>query len=488
MRHQPAYKARHGFVEEESATHYSQVFKVAGMLLLIYLAAHYIFKVNEAEASASMRGIFAVSGLFAMLFCFMNIELATTVFVFVIPLTNYRLPELPFFLTIADAYIIILTTAWLMRLVVSRGERIRGHNLDRLIFIFIILSLVSMFGSGIFSDAIVELLQTIEYFVISYFLFQNIIRRREELNNVMLAISLAAIAYSCYGIFQYIAEGGGSYRVVATFGHFNAYGAYLALMIPLYFNLALTESLRWRRMMYIITIFTCSVAIMFTFSRGAWIGVLGALVFSAWLRGMGQFVKVLSLLTVMVIIMSVSLPERFIGRAASITEIDDLSTQNRIKQYTMAFKIMTENPFFGVGLDELGHYAAAQGTAELGEIHNLFLYVAAERGIPAMMVLVLIIIVFFNNMMTRAAATRSSYFRGIYVALFSAIVSYMIVNLTAYQLVRGLGNFIGIFFGLSVAAQRIEEHLILTDKLEEDPDQSVILRTPALIGHVTSRP
>lgn len=483
---QPVYRGYHGVVEERAATRPSQIFAIAGLFVAIYIISSFV-KTDTEKAEAAMRSIFAVSGLAAMLFCFMNIELALAALVFVVPLTNYNLPGLPFYLTIGDAYIVILTLAWLMRLMVSRGGRIQSANLDRPIFIFIVLSVISMFGSTSIPDAGVELLQTIEYIVISYYLFQNVIRKREEMDNVMLAIALSAQMYSLYGIIQYIIEGGGSYRVLSTFGHFNAFGTYLAIMIPLFFNLAVTERVRWRRAMYFITIGTCSVAIMFTFSRGAWIGVIGALIFSAWIRGMGQFIKIFSLLIVTVIILSVLLPERFIFRAASITEIQDDSTQSRIKQYSMAFEIMTEKPFFGVGLNELDNYATARGTPALAGIHNVFLYIAAERGIPAMAVFLLIVFLFIKNTMRNAAETRSSIFRGIYAGLFSGIASFMIVNLTAFQLVRGLGVFLGIFMGLSVAARRIEEYLILTDTIEEDPGDAPILRTPALIGHVTSQ-
>jgi len=257
------------------------------------------------------------------------------------------------------------------------------------------------------------------------------------------------------------------------------------MMLPLTFNMSLTEKRRGRRLMYITALIVGVGAILFTFSRGAWIGVLCGLLLAGWLRGMNQFIKYFSVGIILLITVSVFIPkqlERFTGRAASITEINDKSTQSRLDQYKMSLEIMVKSPLLGTGVGQVPAYASKRGTPSLGEIHNLFLQIGAERGVPAMFAIIAVFFIYYRTISRRIFQTKSSYFRDMYITNVSVMVSFLVVNLTAYQLLRGLGIFLGIFLGMAAALLRIEEHMSDSGLLEEDLEyEDHLSREPTLL-------
>lgn len=477
-------------IEEKPSTSNKHVL----IFFLIIVAAYAIskfFDIKIENPTAFIKIAFITGGIIVFIFCFLNLEMALLGLIFIIPETKQNLPGLSFFVTYGDVYLLIIAFAWVLRLLVKSNEYMHKSPLDRPIVLFIIWSTFSLLSTpnveGGLSEGVKDLLQTIEYFVMAFYVFKSIIKHRDELDSVLMALALTSMLVSVYGIIEYIMNGGKSYRIESTLGHFNGLGAYLSFMVPLFFNGFISERVKWRKWwIYFVAMSLSTVAIMLTFSRGAWIGVLVAIVLSAWLRGMNQFLRVFSVVMVLIVFASVLLPSRFIGRAASVTEVQDKSTQNRLNQYGMAIEIMGKEPLLGTGIGGLYWYAQDRGTPALYEIHNLFLYMAAERGIPAMLLLIWLIITYYVTIFRRINATKSTYFKSFYIANFSSITAFLIVNLTAEQLVHGVGMHVGVFFGIAMAAMRIEQDMIESGAIEEEEQQlEPLARAPSLIGHLS---
>ena len=473
---------KHGYIKDRTAhTSPGFFFFLTGAFFFSYFVVVY-FKLNTQALAEMTWSVFLVAGFIVLLFSFLNLEMAVLSMVFLVPITSYELPGLPVHITIGDAYLLVVTTAWGMRLMVKSGERILKAPWGRPIALFLFLSCVSLINSTDLATGITEILQTIEYFVAAMYLFYAVIRSPEDMGNALIALSLSSSLFSLLGIREYFLMGMGDTRIQSTFGHFNAFGVYLAMMIPLFFTLMLSEKERWRRTLFTTALVLCCFAILLTFSRGAWIGVLLALLLSGWLRGMKQFIKFFSVVVLALIVSTVLLPERFIGRAASATEIQDDSTQSRIKQYEMAMEIMAKYPLFGTGVGQVPLYASRRGTPGLTEIHNVFLHIGADRGIPAMLALLLIFFVHYRVISRRIFLSRSTYFRNMYITNISSMAAFLMVNMTAYQLVRGVGIFVGLFLGMAAALILMEDRLAESGELDEDLDEPDLLsRSPSLL-------
>lgn len=482
----PYYKKQIVYIEDQPATTPTEVFSFLGVALFIYamfsILMAYVGNKQEFSSIASVVG-----GTLALIFAFINLELATVGLIFIFPIVGNDIPGLPFFFTYGDGYLLILTFAWLTRLMVGKDQRIQSSFMDRSIYAYLFISIFSIVNAANTFNAFKEIIQTLEYFIFTFFVVQTVIRHRESLDTLMLELALSSMFVSSYGIWEYFKMGGGEMRVTSTFAHFNAFGAYLAFLIPLFFNLWFSEKVRWRKYLLAGALITNMGAILLTFSRGAWIGVLAGLIFSGQVRGLRQLIRYTMLGTAVIIVASLFLPtssaSRLISRAASITAFNDKSTQSRFDQYRMAEEIITNSPLLGVGPGGVPAYAISRGTPLLGEIHNLALYTATERGIPALIALAAIFFIYLKTLYRQMNETPYTYFKTLYIGLMAGLVSFLAVNMSAYHLVRGLGILLGIFLGAGVAAMKIEAELIAAGDTSEETDSSVLMRNPDIVGH-----
>jgi putative inorganic carbon (hco3(-)) transporter len=444
---------------------------IVGFFVLNYLMK-FISVANPEQKSSLLDWILAVGLVAAVFMSAANFELSIVIFIFVAPLTVYNIPHLKFFFTYGDAYLIVLVFIWIGRMVLGHEMRPPKTFLDRLIFFFILFTLLSAISSYSTSAAVREIVQTLEYFVFCYYLFTVAVNRRDVLDCLIHAIVLCGGMLAVYGVIQYFRMGGGSFRIPGTFAHFNAMGTFMAMMITFVFNLVLAEKNRLKRIFYYVILGVDTVAILLTFSRGAWMGVIVGLILSAQIRGMVQFIRVFAVVIVVFLVVAVVTPpqfmSRYLGRIYSVPRVEDSASKSRLRQWQIAAETISEYPLLGVGLTNNRDYVTQKyGEPQNGEIHNLFLHIASERGVASALILLAMFGAFFLHIMKRIRRTEDPFFHSLYVALFAVVVSYGVVNIFAYQLIRGLGLFFAIFLGLYQAAMYIEEHEPVESKWAE---------------------
>jgi len=143
------------------------------------------------------------------------------------------------------------------------------------------------------------------------------------------------------------------------------------------------------------------LAIIFSFSRGAYFGVLtGSLFFLAiFLIRLGNAGKMAIIGVVLIFLAAVFFQGTIQSRLASAFNFKEGSNAERVKNWRQAVEIIKNYPLTGIGL---GNYASYINPA-LGErssvyAHNLFLDIAAETGIlNGIIFLVLILVAIWRN-------------------------------------------------------------------------------------------
>jgi putative inorganic carbon (HCO3(-)) transporter len=161
---------------------------------------------------------------------------------------------------------------------------------------------------------------------------------------------------------------------------------------------------KWKILAGVAAILTF-LAIIFSFSRGAYFGVLaGSLFFLAiFLIRLGNAGKMAIIGVVLIFLAAVFFQGTIQSRLASAFNFKEGSNAERIKNWRQAVKIIKNYPLTGIGL---GNYASYINPA-LGErssvyAHNLFLDIAAETGIlNGIIFLVLILVAIWRNISTK---------------------------------------------------------------------------------------
>lgn len=206
----------------------------------------------------------------------------------------------------------------------------------------------------------------------------------------VLALILVTGALSAYGLFDYLTIRSYDLNFYAGVGTRTATGLHLSLVLPLAVGMAMVRrfSLPMRLLLWAATGISAT-ALVFTFSRTAWLSMLAALL----VLGMsGRRVAALSLFGIGLIYLGylspVEVQERF-WSTFSIQESRNPEITNalRLRLQSLAIKVISEHPIRGVGLANFAlqvPWYLYTPSHQRGSIpFNFYLAVWAEGGVFA---------------------------------------------------------------------------------------------------------
>lgn len=196
-----------------------------------------------------------------------------------------------------------------------------------------------------------------------------------------LAASLYALGY-----FYFKARGAAEpVRIRGFMGHYMTQAGLLALFLALALALAVFGRGR-ARILWAAVLLPAGAALMATLTRNAWIGVGAAMivVLALWKP------KALVLVPVLAGLLYLAGPAAVKSRVRSIFDLGDPSNVARLEYARAGLKIIGERPIFGTGPNTV-HVVFQDPKYGLGDyarhnvhLHDNFLQIAAERGIPAL--------------------------------------------------------------------------------------------------------
>lgn len=244
------------------------------------------------------------------------------------------------------------------------------------------------------------------------------------LRQIVLCFAIAILLNSGLGILQYFELFGGWELLGSTTGERemklpgmevarasglcespNTFGWMLVSFSPLVLApvlLAKAQFQRWERQLCVTAFFLGVIALILTFSRGSWIAfvcttpVFVGLVLSALpTRERGRIMVRLGGALLILLLFSLPFLDPLLARAFGE---DDGAAESRLPLMDVAIEMIKANPLLGVGLSS---YEAVMRRYDFTPsfisdafpypVHNMYLHVAAEVGIPALLCLLLLI-------------------------------------------------------------------------------------------------
>ena len=248
----------------------------------------------------------------------------------------------------------------------------------------------------------------------------------DRFDRLLRAVALVGICVAVVGMLEYLGVSWtcipSSGRPSATLGFRNILGMYLAIGIFPAAALVL-QPRRSDRILGGLAFLLMAVLLIFTRTRGAWLGVL-----VASLLGLGAGWRVLGWAAIsrilwqyrvavfgsfIVVAIAGAIPPKF--RDRNLSRLDEnkstlVSTiqfmgqeggdRGRLKIWSHTFQMIREKPLFGVGLQNWAAYYPRYDRGDVMGIgvaperpHNDFLWVAAEMGLPGLVVYLWLLIV-----------------------------------------------------------------------------------------------
>lgn len=317
--------------------------------------------------------------------------------------------------------VLVAFAAMIFHLLVDPPFERSADGLDLPFVVFLVLSVLAVAFSP-FPLLSAKGLAKLLVFWMSYFAFRAVLRRGERGWLLIFgALFVAALAQSLYGIYQWkiqvapLALWDDSEaevkitRVYGTLRNPNLLSGYLLPVIPF----ALAAALTWRRVLgrglALATLLTAPVCLYFTYSRGAYLGlvvegmVLGGLgVIAAWpwlrrhpwvLAGLGLGVLALVAGAYLAFAHVPALHERLMSMVATRTHS---SNSFRLNVWDATIRMIQHSWWAGIGVGNDAFRKAyalymVSGFEALGA-YNIYLEEAAEKGIFGLLAFVWLLV------------------------------------------------------------------------------------------------
>jgi putative inorganic carbon (HCO3(-)) transporter len=347
--------------------------------------------------------------------------------------------------------LLLALAAWISRRMIDRKFDLPKIRLLIPFLLFIVVGLVSLLSAADKVLGLTEVLKWIEItavMVVTADLGSKLGRGKFDNPSqslvygiawILVMVMLAGTIQACIGVWQFMLRGEGPehflvlgrfYRAFGTFEQPNPFGGYMNLtallsagvLIGLLMNWLITKrssplqkslpgSLSVMRLavvilaVLIVTAVT-STALLFSWSRGAWMGFLAGsgvmVVFWPKRLRYGLLLVLIALLGFLLLYQSQILPPTIIDRVSGFTEDlafgdvrgvdindDNYSVLERLAHWQAALAMANDRPWFGIGFGNYGaayaDYALINWPDALGHAHNYYLNLLAEIGFVGFM-------------------------------------------------------------------------------------------------------
>ncbi|MCL2563945.1 MAG: O-antigen ligase family protein [Oscillospiraceae bacterium] len=305
-------------------------------------------------------------------------------------------------------------------------------------------------------------------FMLFSVLLMNAVKTRQTLRMMLTLMVAAGAAVALFGLYQFFISGTETasawvdsevfdigVRIYATFGNPNVLGTYFVLLIPLGLALLLRRQGRVSRLLLVLAIALMGGALVLTFSRGAYMGILAALALFFVLLDKRLILPGILAVGVLILL----LPDVVTSRFLSIGDMTDTSSIFRVSIWTGAGDMIRNHWLIGIGPGEAAWWAVyptfALPAVATEHAHNLFLQVLAEFGVVGFGVFLLILIHFYKNTIASFIGGKGER-RLIAIAAIAGVTGFLLMGMVDYSLY----NFrLRLLFWVILAVGLINRHL-----------------------------
>ncbi|HEX7184580.1 MAG TPA: O-antigen ligase family protein [Thermoanaerobaculia bacterium] len=235
-------------------------------------------------------------------------------------------------------------------------------------------------------DPVASLSGARELFTLSGLLLAPLLIRGErDVRRLVNGMIVVGALLAATGLAQYlIGYGDIDRRIRGPFSHYMTFSGFLLICDLLVFA-SMAVGGRWRSLWRWAALAILNVALLGSLTRSAWVAL--ALTLSLYL--VVRAPRWLLLWVPAAVLFAVLAPPPLMQRVASISDLRDRSNYDRLCMLEAGLVMVRERPLFGLGpeMAERRYPIYRSPTApryEIPHLHNSFLQLAAERGLPAM--------------------------------------------------------------------------------------------------------
>lgn len=284
-------------------------------------------------------------------------------------------------------------------------------------------------------------------FIMFYFVITNSITSFKKWKALVVCFACSALIVAGYGVLQnfigvsstasWVDEEMFSsikIRVYSTFDNPNVLGEFLVIMIPTVLALLWGSKKHGHKLLYSLFVGVMCGCMVFTWSRGAWLGVaLAVVMFFFIMDKRWTLAGAIGLFFIPLLLGSNS---AIVGRLLSIGNTEDTSTAYRVSIWMASVNLIKKFWLSGIGLGSdaftmiYPKFALAGANFALHS-HNLFLQLTVEMGIIGIVSFLALMVAYFKEAYSIVLYKARSRFASIVtIAMASGVLGYMFQGLT----------------------------------------------------------
>ncbi len=213
-------------------------------------------------------------------------------------------------------------------------------------------------------------------------------------------------------------------RVCSTFENPNVLGEFFLLTIPLTVSRLITAKTVKAKVLLLLSFAAQMLCLVFTYSRGCWIGIIISMGLLIALCAKRLFVA----MTLGVFALPFVVPQTVIDRLLSVGNTTDTSTAYRVFIWQGTYRMLKKTWLSGIGIGSDAFNAVyprfALGAISAPHPHNLYLLLLSETGLIGISLFAITMIVFYK--FTGHICKKSAALRAIGVSLAAGMGGFLI--------------------------------------------------------------
>lgn len=355
---------------------------------------------------------------------------------------------LPLSINITSVFLVGALFCWLGKMITSRRLLINSNPLDFLILLFAAVGAASIFASPDKQFSLYNYFHLMGRYLLLYYLIANNVQTIEQLKRLLMALLCSALLVVAYGFFQYFHGVDISafewvdqeqfpalkVRVFSTLGNPNLLAGFLVAMLAMALGLSISFDHRQIQLLlfgFIILLVTCLVL---TYSRGAWLSAAAVVLFFG-LYGNRKFLWLL-----LAVPLSICGQETALERLISIFHPTDTSASLRLALWHSTLAMIADQPWLGIGWGAYWlvypryDFFIQDPSTTIFHAHNMYLNIAAEIGIPGLLLFLAIWYAHVRLALTIVTISDNKWVNGTMLGVVGAFVTIAVSGFTDYIL------------------------------------------------------
>jgi len=354
---------------------------------------------------------------------------------------------LPMSLDVSTLFLGVGTVLWTVKMTAAKQLLLKRTPFDELIALLVILSAASIAVSPDRGFSFYNYYHLMGRYILLYYLVINNINSLPQVQRLVWSVMVSALLVACYGFYQYVhgvdisnfqwVDGEQfpdlKVRIFSTLQNPNLLAGFLVVVMSLAVGQGLYDERIADKILMFMLVTVLGICLVLTYSRGAWLSI----VVVAAICGRFYNRKVLWLFVIIPVV-AFFCHDAVMERIMSIFNPTDTSSTLRIALWESTIAMILDNPLFGIGWGAYWlvypeyDFFLNNPAARIVHAHNMYLHIAAEIGIPGLLVFLAVIYGHTKKAVDILRQTNNRWVAGLMLGIMSAVLGLAVNGFTDY--------------------------------------------------------